>query len=118
MRIVFNYLKLKEDFYRIELLHWGHFAFVLMGLTFELVNGIGILNWLLSSLLISIFYKSFFVTKKELFYSFWSFSVVLNTDKPEIDWYKFRDLFVKNGGDGFYAAWKLSYFEPLFLNID
>tara|TARA_B110000037_G_scaffold7366_1_gene7880 strand:+ start:5319 stop:6491 length:1173 start_codon:yes stop_codon:yes gene_type:complete len=48
--------------------------------------------------------------------SFWSFSVVLNTDKPEIDWYKFRDLFVKNGGDGFYAAWKLSYFEPLFLN--
>lgn len=48
--------------------------------------------------------------------SYWSFSVVLNTDKPEIDWYKFRDLFVKNGGDGFYAAWKLSYFEPLFLN--
>ena len=42
--------------------------------------------------------------------------MVLNTDKPEIDWYKFRDLFVKNGGDGFYAAWKLSYFEPLFLN--
>jgi len=49
--------------------------------------------------------------------SYWCYSLVLNTDKPEVDWYKFRDLFQKNGGDGYYAAWKLSYFEPLFLNI-
>lgn len=48
--------------------------------------------------------------------SYWSYSVVLNTNDPQKDWYKFRDLFQKNGGDGFYAAWKLSYFEPLFLN--
>jgi perosamine synthetase len=48
--------------------------------------------------------------------TYWSYTVILNTDKPETDWYKFRDLFQKNGGDGFYAAWKLSYFEPLFLN--
>ena len=49
--------------------------------------------------------------------SYWSYSLILNTDKPETDWYKFRDLFQKNGGDGFYAAWKLSYFEPLFLEL-
>ena len=49
--------------------------------------------------------------------SYWSYSMVMNTENPEIDWYKFRDLFEKNGGDGYYAAWKLSYFEPLFLNI-
>ena len=48
--------------------------------------------------------------------SFWSYSFILNTEKPEIDWYRFRDLFQANGGDGFYAAWKLSYFEPLFIN--
>jgi len=48
--------------------------------------------------------------------TFWCYSMILNTDKPEIDWYKFRDKFQANGGDGFYAAWKLSYFEPLFLN--
>jgi perosamine synthetase len=48
--------------------------------------------------------------------SFWCYSFYLNSDKPEIDWYKFRDLFQNNGGDGFYAAWKLTYFEPLFLN--
>jgi len=49
--------------------------------------------------------------------TYWSYSVVLDTKNPEKDWYRFRDLFQKNGGDGFYAAWKLSYFEPLFLNI-
>ena len=49
--------------------------------------------------------------------TYWSYSVVLNTDKPEADWYRFRDLFQKNGGDGYYAAWLLSYDEPLFRNI-
>jgi perosamine synthetase len=48
--------------------------------------------------------------------SYWSYSVILNSDNPQVDWYRFRDLFIKNGGDGYYAAWKLSYFEPLFLN--
>ena len=48
--------------------------------------------------------------------SYWAYSLVLNTDNPKVDWYRFRDLFQKNGGDGYYAAWKLSYFEPLFLN--
>ena len=55
-------------------------------------------------------------TPKYCVNSFWCYSVVLNTDNPEKNWYRFRDLFQKNGGDGFYAAWKLSYFEPLFLN--
>jgi perosamine synthetase len=48
--------------------------------------------------------------------SYWAYSAILNTDKPEMDWYRFRDLFQKNGGDGYYAAWKLSYNEPLFKN--
>ena len=30
---------------------------------------------------------------------------------------RFRDLFQKNGGDGYYAAWKLSYNEPAYKNI-
>jgi len=49
--------------------------------------------------------------------SYWSYSLVLNTNKPETEWYRFRDLFQKNGGDGYYAAWMLSYNEPLFRNI-
>jgi perosamine synthetase len=46
--------------------------------------------------------------------SYWTYVVCLNTDKPEEDWYSFRKLFLKNGGDPYYAAWKLSYTEPLF----
>jgi perosamine synthetase len=46
--------------------------------------------------------------------SYWGYSLILNTNNPEIDWYKFRDLFKKNGGDGYYAAWKLTYQEDLF----
>lgn len=46
--------------------------------------------------------------------SYWAFAMVLNTDKPESDWYEFRKMFLENGGDSFYAAWKLSYMEPLF----
>jgi len=47
---------------------------------------------------------------------FWSYSMIINTKNPELDWYKFKNLFQKNGGDGYYAAWKLSYMEPLFFN--
>lgn len=46
--------------------------------------------------------------------SYWAYALVLKTDSPKTDWYKFRDLFQKNGGDGYYAAWKLSYEEPYF----
>jgi perosamine synthetase len=49
--------------------------------------------------------------------TYWAYSMILNTDKPEVDWFHFRDIFSRNGGDSFYAAWKLTYFEPLFQNI-
>ena len=48
--------------------------------------------------------------------TYWAYTLVLDTDNPSRDWFAFRDLFKKNGGDGYYAAWKLSYREPLFLN--
>lgn len=48
--------------------------------------------------------------------SFWAYAVQLQTDRPETDWYRFRDLFQANGGDGYYAAWKLGYMEPFFQN--
>ena len=48
--------------------------------------------------------------------TFWSYSCILNTDDPMKDWFRFRKIFLKNGGDRFYAAWKLSYFEPFFMN--
>ena len=49
--------------------------------------------------------------------SYWTYAMVLETDNQPHDWYSFRDMFQKNGGDHYYAAWKLSYNEPLFQNI-
>lgn len=49
--------------------------------------------------------------------SYWAFATVLNSNNPKEEWYKFRDSFQKNGGDGYYAAWKLTYTEPYFQNI-
>lgn len=49
--------------------------------------------------------------------SYWTYCLVLDTDDPDVDWYRFRDLFQKNGGDGYYAAWKLSYNEPAYQEI-
>ncbi len=45
--------------------------------------------------------------------SYWAFSMVLNTSSQK-DWYEFKSRYQKNGGDGYYAAWKLTYQEPLF----
>lgn len=49
--------------------------------------------------------------------SYWTYAVILGVPHPEQSWYKFRDLFAKNGGDGIYAACKLTYREPLFQEI-
>lgn len=49
--------------------------------------------------------------------SYWAYCLILDTDNPSKDWYNFRVLFQKNGGDNYYAAWKLSYNEPAYQNI-
>jgi perosamine synthetase len=49
-------------------------------------------------------------------HTYWSYSVLMDVKHPEKQWYQFRDLFARNGGDGIYAAWKLTYQEPFFRN--
>jgi len=49
--------------------------------------------------------------------SYWTYVLCLKSNMPEKDWYAFRKVYLKNGGDPYYAAWKLSYFEPLFQTI-
>jgi len=48
--------------------------------------------------------------------SYWGWSVRL--EHNDIDWYSFRDTFINLGGDGIYAAWKLTYLEPMFENMN
>lgn len=44
--------------------------------------------------------------------SYWTLAVQLDTDR--VGWHAFRDKFRANGGDGIYAAWQLTYLEPMF----
>lgn len=48
--------------------------------------------------------------------TYWAFSVRLV--HPHITWREFRKKFMKLGGDGIYAAWKLTYMEPMFQNMN
>jgi perosamine synthetase len=46
--------------------------------------------------------------------SYWTF--VAKLEHPKVSWHEFRDKFLELGGDGIYAAWKLTYLEPMFQN--
>jgi perosamine synthetase len=48
--------------------------------------------------------------------SYWTW--VAKLDRDDISWHQVRDRFLENGGDGVYAAWKLTYLEPMFQNLN
>jgi perosamine synthetase len=48
--------------------------------------------------------------------SFWTW--VCCNNHPTVSWYDIRDAFLANGGDGVYAAWKLTYLEPMFEKLN
>ncbi len=52
------------------------------------------------------------VTPAHCINSYWSLAVRLV--HPDMQWTAFRRKFIELGGDGIYAAWKLSYMEPMF----
>ncbi|NQV51357.1 MAG: DegT/DnrJ/EryC1/StrS family aminotransferase [Candidatus Marinimicrobia bacterium] len=49
-------------------------------------------------------------------HSYWSW--VAKIDHPKINWHQFRDRFMSFGGDGVYAAWQLTYLEPVFTEMN
>jgi len=55
-------------------------------------------------------------TPKHCVNSYWSLAVRLT--HPKIKWVDFRKKFMEFGGDGIYAAWKLTYLEPMFQKKD
>jgi perosamine synthetase len=48
-------------------------------------------------------------------HSYWAYVLKLD-EGVDFSWYDFRRRYVELGGDGIYAAWKLSYLEPVFRN--
>ena len=53
---------------------------------------------------------------KDYVNSYWTW--VCNLDISKVGWHEFRDVFESNGGDGVYAAWKLTYLEPMFVDMN
>ena len=47
--------------------------------------------------------------------AFWAFVTKINDEN--IQWRTFRDKYIELGGDRIYAAWKLTYQEPMFRNM-
>ena len=48
--------------------------------------------------------------------SYWSWASVLKRD--DLTWHDLRDALLANGCDGIYAAWKLTYLEPMFSSLN
>ncbi|MEW6715909.1 MAG: DegT/DnrJ/EryC1/StrS aminotransferase family protein [Chloroflexota bacterium] len=48
-------------------------------------------------------------------HSYWSY--VLKLINHDISWYDFRRKYLEFGGDGYYAAWQLTYLEPAFRDV-
>lgn len=50
----------------------------------------------------------------EYIHSYWTYVVKLETDMVDFTWHDFRRKYMELGGDGIYAAWKITYLEPVF----
>jgi perosamine synthetase len=48
-------------------------------------------------------------------HSYWTW--VAKLEHPHLNWHHFRDGFMSRGGDGVYAAWRLTYLEPMFQDM-
>lgn len=63
-------------------------------------------------------FHDWFVPQKvgnEYVNSYWTW--VCRNEHPNVSWHTIRDTFLHNGGDGIYAAWKLTYLEPMFEKL-
>ena len=54
-------------------------------------------------------------TGSEYVNSYWTW--VCRNEHPNASWHAIRDAFLENGGHGVYAAWKLTYLEPMFEQL-
>lgn len=63
-------------------------------------------------------FKDWFIPQKvgpEYVHTYWTWTC--RNEHPSASWHQLRDAFMQNGGDGVYAAWKLTYLEPMFQNL-
>lgn len=56
------------------------------------------------------------LTTSDYVNSYWTW--VCKLDLTKVSWHQLRNAFLSNGGDGVYSAWKLTYMEPMFQNMN
>ncbi len=64
-------------------------------------------------------FHDWFVPQKtgpEYVNSYWTW--VCRLEHPTVTWHQLRDRFLENGGNGVYAAWQLTYLEPMFTELN
>jgi hypothetical protein len=76
MVIDFSNLKLRQDIDRINVLQWAHFFLIVFSVVIEMSNGIIGTLGLFKLVLLSLIYKYFFKTVKNLNYSYWTFATL------------------------------------------
>lgn len=77
MQLNFKNLTLKEDLGRAEALHWLHLFFVTLALSIEVAQGSHGFGVIFTYISLAAFYYLFNQTKKNLYYSFWTFAGIL-----------------------------------------
>jgi perosamine synthetase len=50
--------------------------------------------------------------------SYWTYAMKLEGKDKGISWNHFRKTYLEQGGDSFYAAWRLSYMEPALSGME
>lgn len=57
------------------------------------------------------------VTPEGSTHTYWTYVCRLDEERAGVDWRQFRQLFIENGGDGLYSAWRPVHLEPVFRNL-
>ncbi|OUR92987.1 hypothetical protein A9Q84_21005 [Halobacteriovorax marinus] len=68
-------LNIRQDIDRVHLLQWGHFCLLIMAFLVEGIITFEIIYTLVKLFFLLFFYKMFFKTVTDLYYSFWTFSI-------------------------------------------
>jgi hypothetical protein len=77
MKKLFENLKMKRDYDRVKILHLMHFSFLILAYLVELKSGIIAFSFPLKVIFAGIIYRLYYKMVKNLYYSFWTFSVLI-----------------------------------------
>ena len=69
-------LKIRQDIDRVNVLQWGHFTILSLAFFVEGFLNVKIFTTIFSLIGLMVFYKLYFKTLSDLYYSFWTFSFV------------------------------------------